>query len=294
MRLDDRLRGAQQRCAADLLGVHHTFQLAQTALDAQIAELGDQILQEDFFQHPQQRFGDALGQFQHDVADKAVADDDVHITVHDVARLDVARKVDAGVCLQQLVGLAVGRRALRVLRAVVDKRDLRRFAAHDLLGVDAAHRAEGVQHFGAALDVRTAVQQQEILLGAGHRGGQRRALDTLDRAHDETGADVQRTGGAGTDKGIGLAVLQHGQTLHKAGILFVAHSLDRVIVHVDGLGAVEDLKRCKVDFILFCAVADGFFLTQQHQLHAVAELRRGLAHALQNAQRGVVAAHGIH
>ena len=63
-------------------------------------------------------------------------------------------------------------------RAVVDKRDLRRFAAHDLLGVDAAHRAEGVQHFGAALDVRTAVQQQEILLGAGHRGGQRRALDT--------------------------------------------------------------------------------------------------------------------
>ena len=105
---------------------------------------------------------------------------------------------------------------------------------------------------------------------------------------------MQRTGGAGTDKGIGLAVLQHGQTLHKAGILFVAHGLDRVIVHVDGLGAVEDLKRCKVDFILFCAVADGFFLTQQHQLHAVAELRRGLAHALQNAQRSVVAAHGIH
>ena len=105
---------------------------------------------------------------------------------------------------------------------------------------------------------------------------------------------MQRTGGAGGDKGIALAVFQHGQALHKAGILLVAHSLDRVIVHVDILGAIDDFKRCKVDFILFCAVADGFFLTQQHQLHAVAELRRGLAHALQNAQRGVVAAHGIH
>ena len=105
---------------------------------------------------------------------------------------------------------------------------------------------------------------------------------------------MQRTGGAGGDKGVGPAVFQHGQALDKAGILFVAHGLDRVVVHVDGLGAVEDFKRCKVDFILFCAVADGFFLAQQHQLHAVAELRRGLAHALQNAQRGVVAAHGIH
>ena len=294
MGLDDRLRGAQQRCAADLLGIHHAFQLAQTALDAQIAELGDQVLQEDFFQHPQQRLGDALGQFQHNVADKAVADDNVHVTVHDVARLDVARKVDAGVGLQQLVGLAVGRRALRVLRAVVDKRDLRLGAAHDLLGVDAAHRAEGVQHFGAALDVRTAVQQQEVLLRAGHRGGQCRALDALDRAHDEAGAHVQRAGGAGGDKGVGPAVFQHGQALDKARVRLVAHGLDGVVVHVDGLGAVEDLKRCKVDLILRRTVADGFFLAQQHQLHAVTELRRGLACALQNAQRGVVAAHGIH
>ena len=294
MRLDDRLGGAQQRCAADLLGVHHPLEFTQTALDAQIAELGDDILQKDFFQHTQQRLGNALGQLEDHIADKAVTDNDIGLTVHDIARLDVAGKMDAGVCLQQLVRLAVGGGALRVLGAVVDKRDLRRFAAHDLFGVDAAHRAEGVEHLGAALDIRAAVQQQEILLGAGHRGGQRRALDPLDGAHDQAGADMQRTGGAGADKGIGLAVLQHGQALHKAGILLVAHSLDRVIVHVDILGAVDNFKRCKVDLILFCAVADGFFLAQQRKRHAVPKLRRSLACALQHTQRGVVTAHGIH
>ena len=190
MRLDDRLGGTQQRRAADLLGVHHTFQLTQTALDAQIAELGNDILQKDLFQHTQQRLGNALGQLEDHIADKAVTDHDIGLTVHDIARLDVAGKMDAGVCLQHLVRLAVGRRALRVLGAVVDECDLRRFAAHDLFGVDTAHRAESIQHLGAALDIRAAVQQQEILLGAGHRGGQRRALDPLDGAHNETGADM--------------------------------------------------------------------------------------------------------
>ena len=105
---------------------------------------------------------------------------------------------------------------------------------------------------------------------------------------------MQRTGGAGADKGIGLAVLQHGQALDKAGILLVAHSLDRVIVHVDILGAVDNFKRCKVDLILFCAVADGFILAQQRKRHAVAEFHRSLTCALQHTQRGVVTAHGIH
>lgn len=105
---------------------------------------------------------------------------------------------------------------------------------------------------------------------------------------------MQRTGGAGADKGIGLAVLQHGQALDKAGILLVAHSLDRVVVHVDILGAVDDFKRCKVDFVFSRAVADGFFLAQQRKRHAVPKLCRSLACALQHTQRGVVAAHCIH
>ena len=202
--------------------------------------------------------------------------------------------MDTGVRFQQLVRLAVGGGALGVLSAVVDQCDLRRFAAHDLFRVDAAHRAESIQHLGAALDIRAAVQQQEILLCAGHRGGQCRALDALDGAHDEAGADVQRTGGTGGDKGIALSVFQHGQALHKAGILLVAHSLDRVVVHIDILGAVDDFKRCKVDFIFCRAVADGFFLAQQRESHAVAELCSRLACTLQYTQWGVVTAHGIH
>ena len=293
MRFDDGLGRAQQRRAADFLGVHHALELAQAAFDAEVAQLGDEVFEEHALEHAQQRFGDALGQFEHDVAHKAVADDDVDVAVHDVARLDVAGKPDAGVGFEQLVRFAVDGGAFGILGPVVDEGDLGLRAAHDLLGIDAAHGAEGVEHLGPALGVGAAVQQQEILFGAGHRGGQRRALDALERAHDEAGAHVQRAGGPGADKGVALAVFEHRQPLDKAGIRLVARGLDGVVVHVDDLGTGHDGKRRQVDVVLRRAVLEGCLVAQQHQVHALAKFGRGLRRALQYAQRRVVAAHGI-
>ena len=89
---------------------------------------------------------------------------------------------------------AVERGSFVLLGAVVDEGDSRVGAAHDLFGIDAAHCAKGVEHIGPALGVGAAVQQQEILLDAGHLGGQGRALDALEGAHDQAGGDVQRAG----------------------------------------------------------------------------------------------------
>ena len=105
---------------------------------------------------------------------------------------------------------------------------------------------------------------------------------------------MQCAGGTGADKGVRLAVFQHRQTLDQAGILFVAHSLDGVVVHVDILGAVDNGEWCQVNFVLGGAILDSGFFAQQHQFHAVAKLGRSLRSALQNAQRGIIAAHGIY
>ena len=76
--LDDRLCRAQQRCAADLLRVHHVLQIAQPAFYAKVAQLGHNALHKDVFQHAQQSTRHTLGQLQHHIAHKAVADDNVH------------------------------------------------------------------------------------------------------------------------------------------------------------------------------------------------------------------------
>ena len=107
------------------------------------------------------------------------------------------------------MGFAVHRGALGVLGAVVHQRDGGVLAAHDLIHVHAAHGAKGIQHLGTAFGVCAAVQQQKRLLFARHAGSQRRALDPLDGAHDQTGAHMQRAGGTGGNKGIRLAVFQH-------------------------------------------------------------------------------------
>ena len=105
---------------------------------------------------------------------------------------------------------------------------------------------------------------------------------------------MQCARGTGADKSIALAVFQHRQALDQAGVGLVAHRFDGVIMHVDGLGAVEDGKGRQIDLIFGGAVADGGFLAQQHQLHAIAKLGSSLGSPLQYTQRGVVTAHGIH
>lgn len=62
--------------------------------------------------------------FEHDVADKAVGDDDICFAVQDAVAFDVADKVEFAV-LQQFVGLFDGVRTFDVFRADVDQPDAR-------------------------------------------------------------------------------------------------------------------------------------------------------------------------
>ena len=75
--------------------------------------------------------------------------------------------------------------------------------------------------------------------------------------------------------------------------LFKSFNQDNVILFV-GSSAIDNGEWCQVNCVLGGTILDSVFFAQQHQLHAVAKLGRSLRSALQNAQRGVVAAHGIY
>ena len=292
MCLDDRLLCAKEGCTAVLLAVHLVLQVGNAALEQQVSQLAAKVCKEHLLEHTQQHLCHALGQLEDDIAGKAIADHHVHLAVGHITRLDIAHKADARGSLEQLVGVPQHGSALALLGTVVGQCYAGVFAAFYFVHIAAAHDRKSGQHLRAALHVGTAVQQQISLLLCGHHGSQCRALDAPQSAHDEACANVQRTGAAGRDKGIALALLEHIQTHHDGGILLLTDGAGGLVAHLDGLGAVHQFDAVQWNIMLGGGLAHQRLVAHTDQLHAV--LLDGLCSAFQNSQRGVVAAHHVH
>ena len=102
-------------------------------------------------------FDRAFDGFEHDVADKAVGDDDICLAVEDAVAFDVADKVEFAV-LQQFVGLFDGVRTFDVFCADVDQPDARlSFLRMERMDEFAADNGKLGELFGGAVDVRCRV-----------------------------------------------------------------------------------------------------------------------------------------
>ena len=93
VRLDHHAVEAEQRRAAINFRVHAAFDGAKGVLGQQRAELAFGVAHQFAFEHGKHRHGEAFGGFQNDVADEAVADDDIHAVFEQVVALDVADEI---------------------------------------------------------------------------------------------------------------------------------------------------------------------------------------------------------
>ena len=100
---------------------------------------------------------------------------------------------------------------------------------------------------------------------------------------------MERAGASGRDKGIALSFLQQIQTHHDGGILLAADGPCRLIAHLNGLGAVDQLDAVQRDIVLGSRLAHQLLAAHADDLHTV--LFHSLRGAFQHSQRGVVAAH---
>ena len=99
-------------------------------------------------------------------------------------------------------------------------------------------------------------------------------------------------GASGRDKGITLSLLQQVQAHHDGGILLAADGPCRLIAHLNGLGAVDQLDTVQRDIVLGSHLAHQLLAAHADDLHTV--LFHSLCGAFQHSQRGVVAAHHVH
>ncbi len=129
-------------------------------------------------QHPDHHRRDRLVELEHDVANEAVADDDVDRSAiaaagREVAALDVALEVHA--CgPQQLVGFLDDRVPLLRFLADAEEADDRVVATQHVLGVHGAESRELHELLRGAVDVRAGVEHDDGLPRGREQRGDRR------------------------------------------------------------------------------------------------------------------------
>ena len=163
-----------------------------------------------------------------------------------------------------------------------------------MLGIVGTHKGKLQQVFHAALCVGAAVHQHRAAIARGDHRGQRRAADAPDALNQQCGGGQDRTGGAGTDKGVPFPVLELIEPHGQGGVLLLPERVGRVVTDLHHLAGVGDLHTVRqlVDAVVMQHGQN--LLTAPHQRDVHAVLLVGLDRAQHRGFGGVVAAHGVY
>ena len=158
---------AEQRGAAVLGVVEALFEVAEGLAGEERADLGGDGGLQGFAEGDGDELGGAFAGLEGDVADEAVADDDVGVAVEEVAAFDVADEVDVGELAEEGQGVAGEGVALGVFFADGEQADAGAVDAEDVAGVHVAHDGELDEVVGVGVDVGAYVEEERWAAGDG-------------------------------------------------------------------------------------------------------------------------------
>jgi hypothetical protein len=232
---------AEQRRAAIPLVVEPGAGSVETGPEGQQRQRRDRSLLEVLAQRAEDEAGDALEELDDNVADEAIADDDVGPVSDHVVRLDVAdeMQVRGGQLGVRLAGLLV---PLVDLLADVQQADPRVLHAEDVLGKDRAHGRELDEVVGLGVHVGADVEQHDRAGGGDHVGRERRTVDPADAPKAEDRGGHRGAGRAGADHRIGVAVADQIRGDDDRGAALRAQRGGRMLPHLDHLGRVDEAQ----------------------------------------------------
>ena len=187
---------------------------------------------------------------EYHIAGEAVGDHHINIAGHDVAPLHIADEVDICACRprpQQFIGFFGQRVALAVLFADGQQPHPGYVDTEAAAGIHTAHLGELHQHGGRTFGVRAGVEQHRGR-GSGHRngGGDGWPGDAFDTAHPQQGAGHGGPGVAGGQEGAGPTVSNRFGSAHQRGVFLHTYRPGPVFVHVDDLGAFDELQLAQI------------------------------------------------
>lgn len=292
---------AEEGGAAVFGVVEASFEVAEGLAGEEGADLGGDGGLEGLAEGVGDEAGEAFGGFEGNVADEAVADDDVSAAVEKVAAFNVAEEVAEMAAVEgaeEGEGFAGKGVALAVFFADGEEAGAGVGDAEDALGVDLAHEGELDEVLGVGVDVGTDVEQGAGGAGGGGKdGGEGGAVDAGEGAEDHFGGGHGGTGVTGGDEAAGDALADKLEADTHGGVFFGADRGGGLVGHGDPLGGVNDADG--EVFIAGVAVAevevecgaDAFLWADE--VNADGEIAAGLHGSANLRVRGFVGAHGV-
>ena len=233
----------------------------------------------------------AFADLQGDVADEAVADDDVHVAAKNVAAFHVADKINVqrldagGGFTHQII-------ALHFFFADGKQRDARALRSPDGAVINFAHDGELLDLLGLGIDVGADVQNDgDLFLHVGKSRSQRRAIDGGERAEHKARDGHDRSSVAHADQRFGVALFDQAGRDMRRTFLLAPEGVGRRIGHGDHFGGVDHLDGQAAQAMTRQLLLDGGFDADEQD--ADAQLTRRENRAFDFGARRMVATHGI-
>ena len=227
-----------------IIGIKMMPQKMHGRLGNQEADLRADGAGEGIAQHVGDEARGAFRRLERDIAGETIGDDHVRFARAELVALDEAieAQLEAVSAAQHGSGIANLVRALELFRADVEQAHARRLDIEHDSRIGRAHDREFDEVAGIALGVRTEIEHHHIILAEGRQQcGERGSINAGERAQGELGDGHQRTGVAGGDGGMRLAVL-HGLDGQPHGAAArLANRLARLVRGSDHAISVENL-----------------------------------------------------
>lgn len=202
----------------------------------------DEVALEFFANDAGQHLRQPFDGFEHDIADKAVADDHVHRALENIVAFHVATEVE-GTGAQQFGGFLDHLIALDDFLADVQQAHGRTIEMIDGLRKRGAHDGELQQMLCRAVDIGPQIEHRGGATGlVGDGGRDRRPVYAVQRLEHITGNRHPGAGIAGRHAGVGPTVLDGLGGQSHGRVFFAAQSHLHGVVHGDDLGGSNDFE----------------------------------------------------
>jgi hypothetical protein len=293
MCLHDRTVKAEHGSTPMDLGVQAAFDCPKRIAGQQRPDLAPHTGSKLPFEHPKNADRQTLAGLKHDVANEAIANDDIDAILKKVVTLDIADKIEVEL-LAKLVGFQRQFVALAGLGSDAEYAHTRVLNVKDLPAIGAAHDGELSEVNWAAFDVGAGIQQDKCTLRSGDQRGDGTTIHARNSAEFERRRSKNATRIAHGDYGIGFPFSDLFNGADDGTVALSADGSGWLLFHAEDLGRMDDLHAVIAKATLRQGSMDLFPVSDQEHFRDPPVCLESPFGAFDDNSTAVVATHDIH
>lgn len=230
----------QEWRTAVTVGIHAPGDCPKSVSGQERSELALGVLHELSLEPLEHATSETLASLENDVADEAIANDDIDAIAKEVMAFDIADEVN-GSLLAEFIGFEGQFIAFDGLGADAQDADTGLSTTEDLPGVDMAHDGVLEEMHRFTVNVRPGIEQNKVVFRCRDDRGDAGSFDARKGSQLESGRGDNTAGVARRNDGLSVAGLNEIDGTSDRAVLLAAQGGDRTILHGEDLAGMNDV-----------------------------------------------------